>query len=305
MLVPNDSAFILRFAHSSRCKYFLALRLFTFQFSSATSNSNLAKMRFTLLLHLLLITTVSSTSFFSPPSHNYDAPQHPLEGIANLPPKPYAQPFIAPRFGRCVQKLHWCCFFFLGKVRCGCCGGPDLGFDTVGLSYTDIAARALAEIQNVTTLEVYAEMQPGNNETLVRLFELSCDKGRQHAACTQTGYGFACGCHDNWDPPGVGKDEYRDETGEAEVATREVLEHKCREGVSEGEHGNVEGSRQGKDSDFSFQSYRFPLYITEGTPLKCHCRAACKLSCGCSGNPLRWYVENFNLLFQVARVGIT
>ena len=267
-------------------------------------------MHFTLLLHLLLITTVSSTSFFSSPSRNHDASQRPLEVITNLPPDPYARPFFSPRYGRCPFRLHWCCFFFRGKVHCGCCRDrikPNHGSDPVSLSYTDITARALAEAQNVTNLEVYAEIQPGNNETLVRLFELSCDKGRQHVACTQAVCGFACGCHDNWDPTDIGKDEYRDETGDAEAATRKVLEHKCREEVSESEDGDEESSRQGKHSDFSFQSYRFPLYIVPGTHRGCNCANTCRLSCMCHREPngtLIWYVENINLLFRVARVGI-
>jgi hypothetical protein len=277
--------------------------------SSAASNSSVAKMHFTLLLHLLLITTVSSTSFFSSPSHNHDASQHPLEGIANLPPNPYARPFFSPRYGRCPFRLQWCCFLFGGKVHCGCCPDritPNHGSDTVSLSYTDITARALAEVQNVTTLEVYAEIQPGNNETLARLFELSCDKGRQHVACTQTVCGFACGCYDNWDPTDIGKDKYRDEIGNAEAATRKVLEHKYREEVLESEDSDKESSRQGKHSDFSFQSYRFPLYIVPGTQHKCSCFTTCTESCICQEGPngFYWYVENINLLFRVARVRI-
>ena len=238
-------------------------------------------MHFTLLLQLLLITTVS-TSIFSSPYNNHDASQHPLEGIANLPPDPCIRPFSSPHYGRCPVRFHWCCFFVRGIVHCGCCRDFKLnhGSDTVGLSYTDITAQALAETQNVTTLEVHAEIQPGNNETLVRLFKFSCDRGRQHVACTQTACGFACGCHDNWNLADIGKDKFRDKTGDAEATTREVPEHKCT-GISESEVDDEEIGRQEKHSDFSFQNFPIPHCIAPYY-WRC-CPDDCGYICGCGG----------------------
>jgi len=126
-------------------------------------------------------------------------------------------------------------------------------------------------MQNVTTLDVFSELQPGRNETRIGLFKLNCDKGRQHIACTQTDYGFVCGCHDNWNPFDFGKkhenrrlvngDYHQDEGLEQEnrgVPVEDVTEHKCKDGASASEDSNVELDRHDERSYFSFQRYRRP-----------------------------------------------
>ena len=256
-------------------------------------------MHFTHLIHLLLIAAVSSTSFFSYPTSNHDEAQQPLVGTARLPSELHARPFFSQRYGRCPPVRQWCCFFVRGKVHCGCCSDRikfDRDADVAGLSYTDVTSRALADLQNVTTLDVYAEVQPGNNETLTRLFQLSCDKGRQHVACTQTGHGFACGCRDNWNSTDIVMRENRDETGDPEAATKGVSEQNCRKKVSDVEGSDERTSSLGQHSDLGFQSYLFPLSIVPGTQTACNCFKACRASCVCfpAEGTLEWYVANMN-----------
>lgn len=233
-------------------------------------------MYFALTLSLLLIAPLSSASFFSSSSYNHDASQRPLQRTANQSPHLYSLP--SWYYGRCPWPSQWCCNYashtiFGGSwgVYCGCCGLGRRPEASDGLSYTDVTARNLAEIQNVTTLTVLTEVQPGNNHTLVSLFQVHCDKGRQHVACTQTDNGFACGCYDNWDTscivtkeyggPDIG-DDYKDEglkNGNGEAATREVPKHESSEEVSDSQGSDVEVDRQGNNSYFSFQLHYWPL----------------------------------------------
>jgi hypothetical protein len=126
------------------------------------------------------------------------------------------------------------------------------------------------------------EAEPGNNETLIGLFDLRCDAGRQHIACTQAGCGFACGCYDNWDTDiNMGKHEgvptanYKVgglERDNAE-AREDVPQHRCNK------HGDIEIEQQGKTSDFKFEGYRRPS-CKLGTHLIC-CREGRKDVCFC------------------------
>ncbi|MCJ1355967.1 MAG: hypothetical protein MMC33_005961 [Icmadophila ericetorum] len=194
-------------------------------------------MYFTFALPLLITALIesSSASSSSPPSFNYhDASQSPLGSIANLQPK-HPQEY----WGRCPRDSIWRCWFRY-KVVCGCHES-----DKTSLSSADATAQFFAEAQKTTSLQVLTEIEPGNNNTRVSLFELPCDK-KQYVACTQTDGGFECGCYDHSD---IGAHEHGglEEKGEMDATSREVPKHKYEE-VSEGQ-----------DGDFKFQRLRLPV----------------------------------------------
>lgn len=238
-------------------------------------------MHFTVILYLL-IATLSSAS------------QQPLERIAHLPPESCSQSVFSPGYGRCFPYYHWCCALYRHKLYCGCCRNRKHGHEsaTVGLSHADVTARTLAEIQSVTTLEVLTEVQPGNNDTLISLFEVQCYK-RQHIACTQTDCGFLCGCYDNWNFSDIGTheyggvvfDDYREsndvQKGDAEPDTREVPGRKFNEELSEIDDSDVEFDQQRGYSDFSFQTF-YPGTCPPDLFWQC-CPVGCRRSvCHCT-----------------------
>ncbi len=58
--------------------------------------------------------------------------------------------------------------------------------------------------------------------TLVRLFEIHCDKGRQHVACIQADSSFTCGCHDNWKTTDIVADWYDDKVSKGSDDRQEL-----------------------------------------------------------------------------------
>jgi hypothetical protein len=138
-------------------------------------------MYFTIAVHLLLTTTLSFAYALDYPFHDHDAFQHPLGGIANPPAEPALQ--LHYLLGSCLPTILFCCHYLPRSypwpgVYCGCClyrRFPDL---TDGLSFTELRNRELEAMQNVITLDVFSELQPGRNETRIGLFKLNCDKGR-------------------------------------------------------------------------------------------------------------------------------
>lgn len=243
-------------------------------------------MYLTIFLYLLAIPAIiASLSPTQPRSHDHDTSQHPIEQIPNLPVVNCIRSFYSAARARCSPGSHWACRHVGksgGKVICNCFSN---GHRFWNLRPGQFATHSLAAAQNVTTLEILAEIEPGNNETLASLFEIQCERGRQHVACSQTGYGFACGCHDNWNTADIASDEhgrmavvdYYDKAATAE----EIPEDKYDNGGSESENSPDEAEQEGNHSDFSFQSYCFPICrvnwrricCLEGHRFSCYCAA--------------------------------
>jgi hypothetical protein len=155
------------------------------------------------LFLITIISVLSSASVFSYPSHNHDGSQHPFSQIFTLPPNPCTWSFCT-LYGRCPPTTHWACHFH-GKVWCACF--PNRPSQTVLLPASPNALLLQVAAENTTTLEIFAEIEAGNNDTLVILFEYQCDEGRQHVECSQENdAGFSCGCVDNADLGDAAKD---------------------------------------------------------------------------------------------------
>jgi hypothetical protein len=223
-------------------------------------------MRLTLILYILT-STLSSASFFSPQHYHHDSTQQPQERIANLPPDPCILSTFSPAYGRCLPYHFWCCALHHRKPYCGCCKNRKFAHesDNIGFSDAEVTARTMTEIQKVTTLEVVTEVEPGNNGTLVSLFDVQCNKG-QHVACKQADCGFACGCYEHWNDTEVETCENGgrafDDSREGEVVQKrdaepdigEVTRHKFNKESSEKNDGDAEVYQQDGYADFGFRT---------------------------------------------------
>jgi hypothetical protein len=240
-------------------------------------------MYFTPILYLL-IATLSAASLFSPQAHHGNA-FYPLQKNTNLPPDPCHQSISTPGIVRCRVNYHWCCTLFQHILHCGCClNFPSApGSDAAKLSNAEITARTLAEIQNETSVEVLTEMEPGNNETLISLFELQCNK-TQHVACVQSDCGFACGCYEKWNTSDISGYEYAglvfDDFHDGIVETEAVPERTFEEGYSGKSDEDVEFRKQSSAADFSFQILNW-VACPIGTYQQC-CPVGCRTICFCS-----------------------
>jgi hypothetical protein len=220
-------------------------------------------MRFPLILNLLFLTTLSSASLF-----------------------PFQQPLHKPP----VNNLHpaLCIKSFLPTARARCPPGFQFGCSRSGRPGKDSPiycsclpprrrreshAQRLAAAQKVTTMEILSEIIPGNNNTLTSLFEMRCEKGKQHVACSQVDCGFACGCHNNWDITDVGTDDLQEsETG---AALKEEL-YGSEGDLESGDTTAIETTY----SDFTFQIWRL-LICRLGYQWKC-CWENCHNFCFCA-----------------------
>jgi hypothetical protein len=113
-----------------------------------------------------------------------------------------------------------------------------------------------------------AEIQAGNNETLISLFEIQCEE-KTHVGCVSRGSSFVCGCHayvcDGMDQAGGGDDVDEIEVDSVDE-TKPIL----------GESRTIKGA------DFRFQRFRFPR-CRAGYHMKC-CSYLGKSHCFCAGN---------------------
>jgi hypothetical protein len=223
-------------------------------------------MHYALIFHVFLLAMFCSASSFSSKRYRQDNFQQPLDKAASLAPNTCVRPFFSTVYARCPRGYVWFCVHTgFGKhhnVYCGCKRSPKPSQKSE-LSNAEFQSRRHTASQNVTTMEVIAEIQPGNNNTLASMFQIQCEKGQQHIACTEADCGFACGCHDNWDldreaygdMDNHGEEE-RSEGGDSVAESREEIpEVQHTEGVSEGEEGDIDAIY----SDFTFQIYRFPI----------------------------------------------
>jgi hypothetical protein len=161
----------------------------------------------------------------------------------------------------CINGYIWKCFLSIyyrpNDVLCHCVRGP-------------IESKRYKN-ENGTTLDVMAEMQPGNNETLVHLFQVQCE-GDSFVGCVSGGAGgFTCGCHEHKCHECEDKSEgYEDD---AEVRSM---------GVRDGDGPKLEESRVVKSGGFQFQKVNFPRCVAKaGYYLHCNERVGSKNRCFC------------------------
>lgn len=179
------------------------------------------------------------------------------------PVEPATLPSLMPfptTWARCPQQSQWKCrYSVLANVWCSCV--PD-----------EILNAAHEQTMNVTSLEVIAEVQPGNNDTLVSLFEMQCEEKHKVGCVSRAGRGFVCGCHqycgDGAEEEAVG--DYND-YAESEVFDSEE---------------DVEELRLVTGADFRFRRFRYPKCNKPGYHIKC-CSYSGKSHCFCAGTGVR------------------
>ena len=126
---------------------------------------------------LLLVTLLALASAWSPfhSEHLKYATQ------SSISPQ-YKTPF-SPLYAHCLGGFHWQCNYSPIGILCGCL--PD----------ASLSKNKGFEEQSSTSLEIFAEVQPGNEDTMVSLYELQCED-EEFVGCVSTGGAFGCGCHD-------------------------------------------------------------------------------------------------------------
>lgn len=191
--------------------------------------------------------------------------QHPFyhqTDVSNLPT-------LVPLPGslvRCGDPAHWeCTYSLFGDVWCRC--------------VVDVIENGnWRKKENATSLEVLSEIQPGNNETLVSLFEMQCEEKSAVGCVSWGGGGFVCGCHQyECDSP--------EDAGDSHLDWSDHEEEKIDGGKDKGEP-EFGDSRLTKGGDFRFQRFRFPRCNKPGYHIKC-CSYGGKSQCFCAGNGAR------------------
>ena len=122
--------------------------------------------------NILFLTFAARTCTFfnSGPAH-----QGPLSHSAG--PQQFSSLASPPSqlIARCPFETHWECFY-RKTVYCLCAVDHGAHNSTGNPGSTgNIAAQALPQAKEITTFDVLAEIQPGNNDTLVTLFAIQCE----------------------------------------------------------------------------------------------------------------------------------
>lgn len=140
---------------------------------------------------------------------------------------------------RCPQQTIWTCklvIYYSFRVYCYCEIQPIVGKDDKN--------------ETVSSIEVMAELQPGNNQTLVSLFEMQCEEHSFVGCISESGGAFICGCHESL--PAGSEDEsagnghiFKDIEGSGVVGEEE--------------------SRAMKGGGFQFQTFRYQSATSQGT----------------------------------------
>ncbi|KAH8755130.1 hypothetical protein F5882DRAFT_385385 [Hyaloscypha sp. PMI_1271] len=93
---------------------------------------------------------------------------------------------------RCGDPLSWRCRY-ISQLLCRCLLAPP----ELSKAKTRPGTGDQVERDDAASLEVVTEIQPGNNATLVSLFELQCEEN-SFVGCVYRGVGgFVCGCHED------------------------------------------------------------------------------------------------------------
>jgi len=219
-------------------------------------------MRALLLTFLLLSASASVYNPFS--AFSGQRPLTPYIDSSN-------QPYFPPVWIRCDFPRQWRCYYsiLLEPVHCQCV----LPSNESGRAKGNTGTGGRVEKENATSLEVMTEIQPGNNETLVSLFEMQCEEKNFVGCVSSGGEGFVCGCHE-WGCDSAEEGPEDDYENDAEL---KIMEHK---------ESELEESRLTKSRDFRFQQFRFPRCNKPGYHVKC-CSYNGKSQCFCAGNGVR------------------
>lgn len=213
---------------------------------------------------LIFIFWLASVAAYNP--FSTFANQHPFSrqtDVSNLPT-------LVPLPGslvRCGDPAHWECMYTLfGGIWCRC--------------VVDIFENgSWRKEENATSVEVLSEIQPGNNETLVSLFEMQCEEKSAAGCVSSGGRGFVCGCHEyNCEGSEDAGDSYLDGSDQ---------EEKWIDGGKDEAEPEFGDSRLTKGGYFRFQRFRFPRCNKPGYHIKCCSNGGAKSQCFCAGDESR------------------
>ena len=128
--------------------------------------------------------------------------------------------------------------------------------------------------ESASSIEVFSEIQPGNNETLVSLFEMVCEEKSAVGCASWNGGEYVCGCHqyecDSSEDLG---DCFADWNGDQEKKTDEGKDDTVPE---------LGDLRLTKGGEFRFKRFKFP-HCKPGFHIKC-CSYRGKSRCFCAGD---------------------
>jgi hypothetical protein len=220
-------------------------------------------------MHALFLTLLVSASAFAYNPFSAFSGQRPLSTHINSSNQPTLLPF--PRsWVLCPDPAHWeCRYSAFASVWCRCV----VDVLASGKAKTKPKTGGWIENEDATSLEVMAEIQPGNNETMVSLFVMHCEE-ESHVGCVSWGGGgFVCGCH-GWG------------CGSTEEAPGNDYENDAELNTMEDEEPELGESRLTKSGNFRFQRFQYPRCNKPGYHIKC-CSYQGKSHCFCAGNGVR------------------
>jgi hypothetical protein len=222
---------------------------------------------------VLILAFVAIASAFFNPNLAHQAP------LAQPPEPQYlVYPTSHLYFIRCAIDTHWACLF-LTRVYCGC----------VANKHPELGDHASAKTKSITSFEVIAELQPGNNHTLVSLYTVECGLN-ERGGCHFIGERWVCGClpdfdlvegGDGFDGSYEGGKEHLRELGVAVDHDTELRAEKRgreeRQADDEAGEGPIVASPA---RDFSFSKVSWPRCNKPGYHIKC-CPEGRKSVCFC------------------------
>lgn len=193
------------------------------------------------------------------------ANQHPFSRQTGVPNLPTLVP-VPGYLLQCRPPARWECLYVLDRyIWCRC----------VGEVFENGSWR---KEENSRSVEVLSEIQPGNNETLVSLFDVQCEEKNAAGCISSGGEGFVCGCHEY-------EREGSEDAGDSHLDGSDQEEKRIDGERDEAEPGFGD-SRLTKGGYFRFQRFRFPRCNKPGYHIKC-CSNGGKSQCFCAGNESR------------------
>jgi len=138
-----------------------------------------------LVTSLLFTPAILSLSWPDPHEARDQKVFAPLPESSEASDAPYLPLYLYPR-ARCPGQSYWGCEPFIDFVICRC-------FSVVERASGEVRADASPNARP-TSLNVSIQLEPGNDDSRLELFELQCDDEDLVGCISRTG-GFSCGCH--------------------------------------------------------------------------------------------------------------